>query len=98
MATMASGLAAQSSRCLYVNPGILPHIRSALKAITDLGEKAKKKKKNKRRINQKVKWNDEIRRRRRRMSSAQQLWVQRYGHVKALNVFSFYDSRYLVGT
>jgi hypothetical protein len=42
---MASGLAAQSSRCLYVNPGILPHIRSALKAITDLGEKAKKKRK-----------------------------------------------------
>jgi hypothetical protein len=36
MATMASGLAAHSSRCLYVNPGILPHIRSALKAITDL--------------------------------------------------------------
>jgi hypothetical protein len=47
MATMASGLAAQSSRCLYVNPGILPHIRSALKAITDLGEKAKKKKRKK---------------------------------------------------
>jgi hypothetical protein len=43
MATMASGLAAQSSRCLYVNPGILPHIRSALKAITDLGEKEKRK-------------------------------------------------------
>ncbi len=48
----------------------------------------------KRRINQKVKWNDE--RRRRRMSSASQriqFEVQRYGHVKALNVFSFYDSR-----